>query len=663
MANMIARLGVLLGIDSAEFKRGIDEASKKLEQFGDAAERYGKVAATSLVAASVAALKYADDIADVAKANDVTIDSILKLRAALQDNGGEAENASKMMSSFNSFVIKAADGSFEAQRSFKTLGVSLQDISRMSIDQLFSRTAQGIADIEDPILRNARAFEVFGKAAKGVDFAGFNDTLNETNSITERQAEAVKDAADMYDRLQKVARDTALVITTELGPPLKATVDYFEQMNTGGNVFAESLKVTYQTVAVLVSDIAFVIKGIADELNHTVENAKVLATEGIAAAKKLNAEYNAYRESERQKLDEFQRRVMGGGGGRGGGVSKFDDPRRLDRKKEEPTGRAVTPGIDKDAEKRKRDEQRAFEEKMRELASMQKTNQAYEERQHAVETTLEKEQEIFKLEMNSRFFRKEDLTLEREIIEIRAKGAENIYKLEQETNLTNVDRAERIQKENELTEKAIELAKERNRLKKEFNEGDIFTGMENKMAEYINNMRTQVEIGAEMFTSMMSNMESALDRFVTTGKLSFKDLTRSIIQDLIRIQMRAQMTGLFSMMFKSMGFGVGGKYGPDNIDVGGGWNPARADGGSVDANKIGLVGERGPELFIPKTAGTIIPNNQLAGALGGTTNVTNNYINAIDAKSFEQRLLESSSTIWAANTYANKSLATNGRRA
>lgn len=660
MANMIARLGVLLGIDSAEFKRGIDEASKKLEQFGDAAERYGKVAATSLVAASVAALKYADDIADVAKANDVTIDSILKLRAALQDNGGEAENASKMMSSFNSFVIKAADGSFEAQRSFKTLGVSLQDISRMSIDQLFSRTAQGIADIEDPILRNARAFEVFGKAAKGVDFAGFNDTLRETNSITERQAEAVKDAADMYDRLQKVARDTALVITTELGPPLKATVDYFEQMNTGGNVFAESLKVTYQTVAVLVSDIAFVIKGIADELNHTVENAKVLATEGIAAAKKLNAEYNAYRESERQKLDEFQRRIMGGGGGRGGGVSKFDDPRRLDRKKEEPTGRAVTPGIDKDAEKRKRDEQRAFEEKMRELASMQKTNQAYEERQHAVETTLQKEQEIFKLEMNSRMYRKEDLSLEREIIEIRARQAENIYKLEQEINLTKGDREARMQKENELAEKAIELAKERNRLTKEAQEGDLYKGMENKMYEYINSMRTQIEIGGEMFTSMMSNMESALDRFVSSGKLSFKDLTRSIIQDLIRIQMRAQMMRLFSGL---LGFGVGGARGPDNIDVGGGWNPARADGGPVDANKIGLVGERGPELFIPRSAGTIIPNNQLAGAFGGQTNVTNNYINAIDTKSFEQRLLESNQAIWSANQYANKSLASNGRRA
>jgi len=80
MANMIARLGVLLGIDSAEFVRGIDGATKKLEQFGDAAEKYGKVAATALTAAGIAALNYADQIVDVAKANDVAVGSVLKLR-------------------------------------------------------------------------------------------------------------------------------------------------------------------------------------------------------------------------------------------------------------------------------------------------------------------------------------------------------------------------------------------------------------------------------------------------------------------------------------------------------------------------------------------------------------------------------------------------------
>jgi phage-related minor tail protein len=45
-----------------------------------------------------------------------------------------------------------------------------------------------------------------------------------------------------------------------------------------------------------------------------------------------------------------------------------------------------------------------------------------------------------------------------------------------------------------------------------------------------------------------------------------------------------------------------------------------------------MVGERGPEMFMPSTAGTIVPNN----AMGGNTNVTNvTYsIQAVDASSF-----------------------------
>jgi len=88
----------------------------------------------------------------------------------------------------------------------------------------------------------------------------------------------------------------------------------------------------------------------------------------------------------------------------------------------------------------------------------------------------------------------------------------------------------------------------------------------------------------------------------------------------------------------------------------------RANGGPVSANSPYIVGERGPELFMPSGSGTIIPNDQM-GSMGGQTNVTNNYINAIDVKSFETRLLESSNTIWAGYQYANKQLASNGRRA
>lgn len=44
---------------------------------------------------------------------------------------------------------------------------------------------------------------------------------------------------------------------------------------------------------------------------------------------------------------------------------------------------------------------------------------------------------------------------------------------------------------------------------------------------------------------------------------------------------------------------------------------AFAEGGRPDVGKVALVGERGPELFIPDTAGTVIPAHQTAAILQG----------------------------------------------
>jgi phage-related minor tail protein len=159
----------------------------------------------------------------------------------------------------------------------------------------------------------------------------------------------------------------------------------------------------------------------------------------------------------------------------------------------------------------------------------------------------------------------------------------------------------------------------------------------------------------QMSDSVWNNMSSAIDNFVKTGKLNFKDLAKSIIQDLIAIQMKAQALTIFRMMF---GYATNFNTSvPFSAPVG-----EFASGGEPPVGRPSLVGEKGPELFIPRTAGTIIPNNKM-GSMGGTTNVTNNYISAIDTKSFEDRLLGSSNAIWAANQYAGKSLAVNRGRA
>jgi lambda family phage tail tape measure protein len=174
-------------------------------------------------------------------------------------------------------------------------------------------------------------------------------------------------------------------------------------------------------------------------------------------------------------------------------------------------------------------------------------------------------------------------------------------------------------------------------------------------------LRDTMKKTQEVFDSVWGNMGSAIDRFVKTGKLSMKDLARSIIQDLIAIQMKAAALSFLRMMFApTMGPSIdGGGALPSSFNQ---YLAPRAAGGPVSGNTPYMVGEKGPELFMPSGSGTIIPNNQTS-QMGGTTNVTNNYINAIDTKSFEDRLLGSSNAIWAANQYAGKSLAVNRGRA
>lgn len=52
--------------------------------------------------------------------------------------------------------------------------------------------------------------------------------------------------------------------------------------------------------------------------------------------------------------------------------------------------------------------------------------------------------------------------------------------------------------------------------------------------------------------------------------------------------------------------------------------PAFAAGGQIRANQLSLIGENGPELFSPRTGGTIIPNHALGTGGGDTYNFTIN---------------------------------------
>jgi len=668
MANNIARLGVVLGLDTAEFNRGIDAVGKKLEQFSQTAEKFGKIGAVALVAASTAALKYADELADVAEANEVAIGTVLQLSNALANSGGKADNAGKMLSAFAKFIDEAAGGSEKAQKTAKALGVTLQDLGKLSQEELLNKLATNLAKVEDPITRNAQAMEIFSKAAKGVDMVGFAEKMAQANPLIAEQEKAIKAAADTYDLLAQTSRDVMLILATELGPILKSTIDYMKTMSDYGVSLSGIFKVVFQTVSVLGANVAFVFKGIADEIQHTYENAVTLVTKGVDAAIAGNKKYDAYRASQRQNLDFFESQIMGTSYGRSG-----VDERRTDNKKLKSSsggGRPVTAARDKDAEAAEKARLRALEKYFAELQRLDKIlldvagkeNNAFTDSLKRIENDeqgLKIKNALLDIENTTRNLRSEDIQLTKDLYLEEQKRLENIREIER-NNLLSIEAKEYlVAQENALANATERYLRAQNQAIKAQREGTTEQGFMKEGAKFFRDLPTELENGAKAFSSVMGNMESALDNFVRTGKLSFKSLARSIIQDLIAMQLKASATGLFKSLFgmyASGGFGTGNAYG--NQDLGG----FLADGGSANANTPYVVGERGPELFVPRSSGTVIPNHALGG-MGGSTSVTNNYINAIDTKSFEERLYGSSNAIWAANQYANKSLAVNRGRA
>lgn len=114
-----------------------------------------------------------------------------------------------------------------------------------------------------------------------------------------------------------------------------------------------------------------------------------------------------------------------------------------------------------------------------------------------------------------------------------------------------------------------------------------------------------------------------------SAKEAFADMAKSILADLIRIQIRASITG-------PLAAALGGGGGPLGF-LGGLFGGARAAGGPVSAGRAYLVGERGPEIVVPRAAGHVIPNGGAMGARSAEMNITVRVEGAVGDKDLLER--------------------------
>jgi len=140
------------------------------------------------------------------------------------------------------------------------------------------------------------------------------------------------------------------------------------------------------------------------------------------------------------------------------------------------------------------------------------------------------------------------------------------------------------------------------------------SSLDKARAKMLDFAKASQEVKANLAGIAMKGLQSLEDGLMSiidgtkSAKDAFKDMARSIISDLIRMQIQKSITGPLAGAMGLSGF-FGGK----------------AIGGPVQAGGTYLVGERGPEILtMGGRGGHITPNNKISSGDGVVINQTIN---------------------------------------
>lgn len=130
------------------------------------------------------------------------------------------------------------------------------------------------------------------------------------------------------------------------------------------------------------------------------------------------------------------------------------------------------------------------------------------------------------------------------------------------------------------------------------------------------------------FTQMADGVSNALADMAMGGKVTLRSFTE-MFKGFVR-QMLAQALKLLIVNAILRAMGVPLRYTGSGFEAGAGgaFGQKLAGGGTAQPNRPVLVGERGPEIFVPHSAGKVMNNHNTSQALGGSSpTIVNQTIN------------------------------------
>lgn len=237
------------------YNHKLEECSSKQSKAKEAAAKFGaglkksvvaaaKASAVAIGAVSTAAVAVGKKLFDVAKNTAAQGDEIDKLSQrmglsaeayqkwdyVLSQSGVDINSMQTGLKTLTNQIGQASNGSADAAARFEQLGISTQDLSTMSREEVFAATIKGLQGMADGTERAALANKLFGKSGQEITPL-LNQSAESTEELMKKAEElgfvmsdeSVAAAAafkDSLDTVQRTAQGLVNKVGAELLPSL-----------------------------------------------------------------------------------------------------------------------------------------------------------------------------------------------------------------------------------------------------------------------------------------------------------------------------------------------------------------------------------------------------------------------------------------------------------
>lgn len=250
-------------VDTADADKSLSGMDSKAKGLTDKLGGYLKTAAiwavgiaTALVAAGTAVYKIADNIATKGDDIDKSASKLHWSTDAYQEWAFVLEHCGTSIDTVSTGIDKlyrnVADENQDTLDALDALGISLEDASSMTSEELFATVVQQLQDLPESADKAAAAYAIFGKAAS--DLSPLLSTSSEdTQAMIDRAHElggimsedTIDNSAKFKDALTDL--NTAMsglgtMIGEVLIPPLTSLIEWFTDVIVKAQEFVQSIK-------------------------------------------------------------------------------------------------------------------------------------------------------------------------------------------------------------------------------------------------------------------------------------------------------------------------------------------------------------------------------------------------------------------------------------